>query len=69
MSQLPTDPEKPSPFKLNSARITLLVFGVLVLLIIISSLNGSLSNYQTLKEAADPTLNPATSPATPAKTP
>ncbi len=68
MTQTPTDPEKPSPFKLNPARITLLIFGVLALLIIISSLNGSLSNYQTLKEAADPGLSPATT-ATPAKTP
>lgn len=43
---------KLSPFKLTQSRIILLVFGVLVLLIGISTAMGGLNSYQELKGAS-----------------
>jgi uncharacterized SAM-binding protein YcdF (DUF218 family) len=45
------DDPKLSPFKLTQSRIILLIFGVLALLIIASTLLGGLGYYQTLREA------------------
>jgi len=49
-----TEPPKPpdSPWRLNPARIVLLVLGVVLVLILISSLMGGMTNYQQLKEGA-----------------
>ena len=49
-----TEPPKPpdSPFKLNQSRIVLLVLGAVLLLILISSLMGGMTDYQQLKEGA-----------------
>ena len=48
-------PEKPdSPWRLNPARILILVLGALVLLYAVSTQLGGLGKYQLLKEAAKP---------------
>lgn len=45
--------DKPqSPWRLNPARITILLLGALVLLYTVSTVFGGLANYQQLKEAA-----------------
>lgn len=68
MTHTPPDPTKPSPFKLNGARITLLIFGALILVYVVSAMLGGLANYQALREAADASKaeTPAAAPA-PAK--
>ncbi|WP_323014151.1 hypothetical protein [Devosia sp.] len=43
--------EDPSPFRLNRSRIFILVMGVIVVLIGISTAMGGLSGYQQLKQA------------------
>lgn len=48
---------KLSPFKLTQSRIILLVFGVLVLLIGISTAMGGLNSYQELKGASSAAQN------------
>ena len=49
----PTKPQKPdSPWRLNPARIIILILGALVLAILVSSLMGGLGNYELLKQAA-----------------
>lgn len=53
---------KPSPFKLNSSRIFLLIMGALVLLIGLSTAMGGLSSYQQLKDA-DAAAKAAAEPA------
>jgi hypothetical protein len=62
-----TEPQKQSPFKLNGARITILIFGVLVLVYVVSAMLGGLANYQALREAAD--ASKAEAPATTAPAP
>ena len=49
-----TEPPKPpdSPFKLNSARIVLLILGAILLVYIASAFFNGLGNYEQLKEAA-----------------
>lgn len=49
-----TEPPKPpdSPWRLNPARIVLLVIGALLLAYIVAALSGSLTNYQLVKEGA-----------------
>ncbi len=56
--------EKPlSPFKLTPQRIMLLVFGILLVLIGLSTALGGLASYQELKDAAVATKNaPPSSP-------
>ena len=46
------DEPKLSPFALTPARIILLVLGVILVLIAISTAMGGLSSYQELKEAS-----------------
>lgn len=47
--------DKPdSPWRLNPARILILVLGALVLLYAVSTMLGGLGNYQRLKETATP---------------
>lgn len=62
------DPQKPdSPFKLNSARITILVLVVLAIVMIVGAINGGVSNYQQLREATqDQQLQGQPAPAEPA---
>ncbi len=49
----PTPPQKPdSPWRLNPARIVILILGALVLIYVISSMMGGLGNYELLKQAA-----------------
>jgi hypothetical protein len=49
----PTPPQKPdSLWRLNPARIIILILGALVLMILASSMMGGLGNYELLKEAA-----------------
>jgi len=56
------DPKKPdSPFRLNSARIVLLLLGALLLTYVISAMLGGLGNYQQLKESATPPAAESTS--------
>lgn len=57
-----TEP-KISPFKLTQGRIILLIFGILALLIGISTAMGGLSSYQQLREASMDAQIPATAPA------
>lgn len=57
-----TEP-KISPFKLTQGRIILLIFGVLALLIGISTAMGGLSSYQQLREASFDAQIPAPAPA------
>lgn len=52
MTQTPPEPQKPSLFKLNGARITILILGALVLLYAVSTILGGPANYQALREAA-----------------
>lgn len=55
--------EKPlSPWKLTQGRIVILVMGVLLILIVLSALMGSLTNYQQLREAAATPPAPAEQP-------
>lgn len=45
--------EKPdNPWRLNPARIVILILGALVLLYVVSSIMGGLGNYELLKQAA-----------------
>ncbi len=58
---------KLSPFKLTQSRIILLVFGVIIVLIGISTAMGGLNSYQDLKGASTAAQNgesiePATTP-------
>lgn len=46
-----TDQQPISPWKLNPARITLLVLGVLAILMILGAVLGGVQNYQILHEA------------------
>ena len=46
-----TDQPPTSPWKLNPARITLLVLGVLALVMILGAVFGGVENYQLLREA------------------
>lgn len=66
-----TEPPKPpdSPWRLNTSRIVLLVLGVLILLILISSLMGGMTNYQQLREGAQEQKAQPTAPADPAPAP
>mgnify|MGYP001017978666 FL=1 len=49
----PTQPQKPqSPWRLNPARIVILILGALVLIYVVSSAMGGLGNYELLKQAA-----------------
>ena len=52
MADKPEEPD--SPWRLNPARILILVLGALVLLYAVSTQMGGLGNYQLLKEAAKP---------------
>ena len=52
MDDKPVKPD--SPWRLNTARILILVLGALVLLYAVSTQLGGLGNYQLLKEAAKP---------------
>lgn len=61
-SEPPKTPD--SPWRLNPARVILLVLGVLMLAIILSTLMGGLDNYQQLREGAQEQR--ATQPANPA---
>ena len=63
-----TEP-KISPFKLTQGRIILLIFGVLALLIGISTAMGGRSSYQQLREASFDAQVPATTPAEAPPTP
>lgn len=48
------DPDKPlSPWRLNPARIVILLLGALMLLYVASAMLGGLGNYQQLREASD----------------
>ena len=49
-----TEPPKPpeNPWRLNGSRTVLLIMGVLLLIIVLSTLFGGLGNYQQLREAA-----------------
>ena len=48
--------EKPdNPWRLNPARIVILILGALVLLYVVSSIMGGLGNYELLKQAATET--------------
>lgn len=58
------DEPKISPFKLTQGRIILLIFGVLAILIAVSTAMGGLSSYQMLREAALDAQVPAETPAT-----
>jgi hypothetical protein len=49
---MPDQQPPTSPFAMNPARITILVLGVLALVLIVGTIMGGLSNYQTLKEAS-----------------
>ena len=57
-----TEP-KISPFKLTQGRIILLIFGLMALLIGISTALGGLSSYQQLREASMDAQIPAAAPA------
>lgn len=56
-----TEP-KISPFKLTQGRIILLIFGLMALLIGISTALGGLSSYQQLREASMDAQIPAAAP-------
>ncbi len=61
------DPDKPkSPWQLNSSRVVLLVLGVLLVLIMASTLLGGLNNYQQLREGAKEQTAPVESAPAPA---
>lgn len=66
MTHTPPEPPKQSPFKLNGARITLLLMGALMLVYIVSAMLGGLGNYQALREAADAAKAEAAASASPA---
>ena len=57
--------KKLSPFAPTPARIMLLCFGVILVLIAISMARGGMSGYQELREARDATI---AAPAEPAST-
>ena len=46
-----TDQQPSSPWKLNPARITILVLGILAILMIIGGIFGGVQNYEILHEA------------------
>lgn len=45
------DEPKPSPFALNPGRVLILVLGVLIVIIAISTSLGGINAYQSLREA------------------
>ena len=51
-SPKPGSPKPDSAWRLNPARITILILGALVLLYVVSSMMGGLGNYELLKQAA-----------------
>jgi len=55
--------KKLSPFALTPARIMLLCFGVILVLIAISMSRGGMSGYQELREARDAALVAPAEPA------
>ncbi len=63
-SEPPKTPD--SPWRLNQARIVLLVIGALMLAIIVSTMMGGLNNYQQLRDGAKE--QQAAQPAAPAET-
>jgi Na+-transporting methylmalonyl-CoA/oxaloacetate decarboxylase gamma subunit len=67
------DEPKLSPFKLTQPRIILLIFGVLLLLIVLSTAMGGFNNYKEMKDASaaakDAAAIEATTPAAPAVAP
>jgi hypothetical protein len=58
-----TDQPPQSPFKLNPARITILILGALALIMIIGGIFGGVSNYQQLRESASSASSTASSSA------
>ncbi|WP_421758976.1 hypothetical protein [Devosia sp.] len=52
MDEKPDSPKPDSPWRLNPARILILILGALVLVYVVSSVMGGLGNYELLKQAA-----------------
>lgn len=63
-----TEPPKApdSPWRLNQSRIVLLVLGAVLVLILISSLMGGMTDYQQLKEGAQQQKAQQAAPTSPA---